>query len=443
MRIFKFKHAATGLVMIFGGVVMQAQNKFNASYATDSEVVVELQTSHTSIIVEPWNRNEVKIEAYIEDNDLSSEQNRQILESWNFDTRASESRISIRSNGGSSLLGPIQPRERSQRMNSLFNLFSPESDSVNPLRELRQMQFDFEAYNKDGVAYLEQWEQQVKQKLGDNAQVEVQTWSSGSGDSLQNQQMQQHMAAMNERLGMARAQFESQFGSMLEQMSQQFMGQMNQHPGFLIGESSQGASKSQRTIRLRVPQNARLVLEVRHGAVNLEGEIRNLHGLVSYASFEAETLSGENTRLRVSYAPVKIDLWNHGELQASYTPSFEIGTVGSLQLSSNSGDLKIGKILDTALISGTFGTIEITELAESFKLLNLQLNNSDLNLNIPNTSFNFVYNGSRSEISYPDILKTHRKQSYDSQYINGHHISVNSNTSINIQAQYSKVDLKL
>ena len=447
MRTFKFKLAAAGL-LIFGGIGMQAQNKFSASYETDSEVVVELQASHTSIIVEPWNRREVKIEAYLDDKDLSHEQSRQMLESWNFDTRASQSRISIRSNGGSALplgmpKGPTQPRERSQQMSSLLNLFSPDSDSVNPLRELYQMQFDFEAYNKDGAQYLEQWEQQVKEKLGDNAQVAVHTWSSGSGDSLQNQQMQQHMATMKERMEMVRAQMDSQFGSMLEQMSQQFMGQMNQQPGLLFGENSQGASKTQRIIKLRVPQNTRLVLEVRHGAVDLKGELNELHGLVSYASFTAETLSGANTRLRVSYAPVEIDVWNHGELYASYTPSFEIGTVGSLQLRSNSGDLKIGEILDTALISGTFGAIEIAELGKNFRLLDLKLNNSDLNLNMPNTSFNFVYNGSRSEITYPDTFKTQHEQSFDSEYITGHHKSVNPNANINIQAQYSKVDLKL
>lgn len=450
MKMFEFKNTVIALFLT-GGIGMHAQNKFNATYETDSEVVVELQANNTNIIVEPWNRDEMKIEAYLEKNELDQEENLQILESWSLDTQASRSKISIRSvgvTGSSSSFGipqrHIRPIEMPKRMSSLLEHFSQHSDSLNGFGTLREMQFDFDAYTKDGTAYLKQWEEQVKERLGDNAQVAVHTWSSSSGDSLGQMEMQQHMAVVNQRLKEAQARFEDRYGLMMQQMSERFLEQMHEHRSAFFSGNSRGNPNTdiKRTIKLRIPANARLVLRVRHGKVNLEGELKNLRAAISYTPFTAETLSGKYTILQASYAPVKIDNWQYGELQASYTPSCEIKTVRSLRLNSNSSDLKIGEILDTALISGTFGKIEVAQLGKNFNFVDLSLNNSDLQLRIPKNELDFAYHGSQSEINYPNGLDVDRKESYDAEIINSSHKPSNGSGSVNIRAQYSRVDLQ-
>lgn len=450
MKMLEFKFTVCVLLLV-GGVGMHAQNKFNATYQTDSEVVVELQANNTKIVVEPWNRNEVKIEAYLENDELSEEENLQILESWNLDTQASSSKIRIRSVGGMGFSNPfgiperpMRPIEMPQRMSSLLEHFSQHSDSVTGFGNLRDMQFDFDAYSKDGDAYLKQWEQQVKERLGENAQVEVHTWSSSSGDSLSQKEMQQHMATVNQQLKEAQARFDERYGSMMQQMSERFLEQMHEHRSAFFNDNGRENPKADvgRIIKLRIPANAHLVLRVRHGEVNLAGELKNLRAAISYTPFTAETLSGSNTVLQTSYAPIKIENWNYGELQTSYTPSCEIETVRSLRLNSNSSDLRIGEILDTALISGTFGKIEVAELGKKFSFVDFSLNNSDLDLRIPKNALDFAYHGSRSEINYPDGLKVDRKESYDAEIINSSSKPTNGGGSVNIRAQYSKVDLQ-
>ena len=74
-----------------------------------------------------------------------------------------------------------------------------------------------------------------------------------------------------------------------------------------------------------------------------------------------------------------------------------------------------------------------------FNSLNINLENSDLVLNLPDTAYHFTYTGTRSNLKYPKRLDAKVMESYESKMINGYNKSRNTNSSISISAKFSDV----
>lgn len=451
MKMSGFRIGMLLVTVLMGTVRFQAQEKFKGSYQTDPSVVVELQVQHTNVIVEPWKKNEVAVEAYLEDNDLTEQEKVRMLENWQLDTQGSPSRVSLRSTAGGGFSRPtdfpfmdVRPPIMPEMLHPLLDQISRHPMDSEAFARLRDMKFDFEAFSRNGDEYLSQWEKEVKERLGDDVKIEIQTWSNIPQDSLRSPQMNQQLQEMQQKMEQHRAMMEERLGNM-DEWVENMQRQMLQHQNSFFNRDSnnQSGSKPKRTVKLRIPEDARLVIRARHGEINLGGDIKNLKADISYAPFTATTLSGQNTQLKSSYAPVKIENWEYGELQTSYTPLCEIGTVESLRLSANSSDLKIGEISDTALLTGTFGKIQVDKVSKNFNLLDLNLSNSDLNLQLPDAPLDFAYHGSQSEISLPQDLKVDRTETYDTEILKARHKSGKNNGSVNIRAHFSQIDIQL
>jgi len=102
----------------------------------------------------------------------------------------------------------------------------------------------------------------------------------------------------------------------------------------------------------------------------------------------------------------------------------------------------IDKLEETGIIAGSFGELTINETGDDFKRLDISLENSDLILKLPNSSFNFTYNGSRSDVKIPEKLKANVMDSYGNQLINGFHKTRNTDNIININARFSDILIK-
>ena len=78
----------------------------------------------------------------------------------------------------------------------------------------------------------------------------------------------------------------------------------------------------------------------------------------------------------------------------SYVKDCKINSAKSIKLSSNASDVVIDELEETGIISGSFGELTINNTGNDFKRLDISLENSDLVLKLPSSSFNFTYNGS-------------------------------------------------
>ena len=57
----------------YGAVAQEKVEKLTESYKVDNESTVKLDTKHTNVVVETWNRNTIDVEAYVDADELSKE----------------------------------------------------------------------------------------------------------------------------------------------------------------------------------------------------------------------------------------------------------------------------------------------------------------------------------------------------------------------------------
>ena len=107
--------------------------------------------------------------------------------------------------------------------------------------------------------------------------------------------------------------------------------------------------------------------------LKISSVIHNLQGDISHAFLVADKIDGGETSINVSYSPVVINSWNLGTLNLNYVDKAQIKNVKNLVLNAKSSNINIETLSDTGIIDGSFGDLTISNLAETFKNLNLVL----------------------------------------------------------------------
>mgnify|MGYP001062834056 CR=1 FL=1 len=241
------------------------------------------------------------------------------------------------------------------------------------------------------------------------------------------------------------SQFEGANGSVTKTVTTSPNGKtvrMFYSTGANLNSSANVNEKLKRTLVIKMPKNAKIQLNVRHGHLNFDDDINNLRGSIAHATFTAKSINGKNNALDIAYSPVNIENWEHGSINMSYVKECNITAAKSIKLKANASDVVIDKLEETGIIAGSFGELTINETGDDFKRLDISLENSDLILKLPNSSFNFTYNGSRSDVKIPEKLKANVMDSYGNQLINGFHKTRNTDNIININARFSDILIK-
>ncbi len=159
-------------------------------------------------------------------------------------------------------------------------------------------------------------------------------------------------------------------------------------------------SKVKKVIKIKIPKKAKLKTNIRHGELKLSSVIYNLSGDISHAFLVADNIDGSDTSINVSYSPVVINNWNLGTLNLNYVDKAQIKNAKNLVLNSKSSNINIEVLTDTGIIDGNFGDLTISNLTESFKNLNLILENSDALVNLPkNIDYSMYFKGDRSKFN--------------------------------------------
>ena len=162
--------------------------------------------------------------------------------------------------------------------------------------------------------------------------------------------------------------------------------------------------------------------------VKLSSVLYNMEGEISHSSLLAESIDGSETSINTSYSDVLINNWLNGTLGLKFVDSALLKNAQGLSLTSNSSNVNIDYLSGNNIIDGSFGELTIHNILDSFKNLNLVLENSEAWLKIPSVEYNLMFNGDRSKFNNEyKKLKT----------INGN----NTNKSIIINAKYSNVTM--
>ncbi|WP_426430877.1 hypothetical protein ACPX19_00600 [Winogradskyella sp. HB-48] len=249
-----------------------------------------------------------------------------------------------------------------------------------------------EQFGEKYAKEMEKWGEEFGEKFGKEWEEKMEAWGERFGRQMERQaELLERQAERRERQVERAEEMELRRKEMQERKAA---------TGYARKLEFGNDSKVKKVIKIKIPKKAKLKTNIRHGELKISSVIHNLQGDISHAFLVADNIDGGNTSINVSYSPVIIKSWNLGTLNLNYVDKAQIKNVKNLVLNAKSSNINIETLSDTGIIDGSFGDLTISNLAETFKNLNLVLENSDALVNLPkNVDYNMYFKGSRSKFN--------------------------------------------
>jgi hypothetical protein len=97
----KYKHSLLLLVACISVGLVQAQQRYKESFKVGDDALVSVNTTYTNVIIETWNKNTVEVEAFVDGEELTAEERKEIFDNWSFDVLGNSKKVVVTSNEGS------------------------------------------------------------------------------------------------------------------------------------------------------------------------------------------------------------------------------------------------------------------------------------------------------------------------------------------------------
>ncbi|WGK63781.1 DUF4097 family beta strand repeat-containing protein [Croceiramulus getboli] len=310
-------------------------------------------------------------------------------------------------------------------------------------REMDRWLEEVEAWGEQFGKRMEDWGEQ----FGSRFEKSMEAWGEEFGEDLE-----KSMEAWGENFGKSMEKWGEEFGKKMEKWAEEHEGEWERyeeedergnkrtHIRVKVDTDNKSTPEVERTIIVRMPKNAELDLDVRHGKVKM-AEARNAKVDISHGELAVQRIDGGETFINAAYTPVSISQWNAGTLHTSYIKNCVLNQVRDIALESNSSDVRINNFQGRGMITGTFGELRIPSVGDSFESLSINLENSDMALQLPDVAFNFSYSGQQSSIRLPKGFEVKEMNNGDSKLITGSYKKGNNSKMIAITARYTEVIL--
>jgi hypothetical protein len=435
-------------------------------------VEVSVNTSYTNIIFETWNKTKVEVEAYIEGEKLSEKEKQQLMKNWNLNISGNSKKVSISTDGGNQSFAMtdmptmdfIGPMMENMVMPMIQNIKVPPLPE-DLLENLGNIQFDYEAFQKDEKGYMKKFEAQMDKKFGKDFQRKMEKWGERFNDSWDDEKADsigeaygQKMEAWGETYGKRMEAWGEAYGEKMEAWAEAMEKKYDNEDGnytktvtkspngtSIVIQGSRGSNvssgKGKKTIIIRLPKNAKTNVNIRHGNLKM-ADANNIKANLNYTPFSANSVDGGQTLINASYAPVVVNTWKQGTLNVKYVDNCSIETSQNITLQANSSDVRIGNITNQAFLSGSFGDLKIDKVSDGFETLDINLENTDAKVKVPVGAFSFYFNGKKSTLKYPKSLQLKESKNADRVLVKGFNQSNSTNKTITINSTYSNVSLQ-
>ena len=494
------------IILIMGTSVVWGQKKtktFHENYNVTNEVVLELNTSYADIEFETWNKNQVDITAVVELEDVSEEEANNYFKREPVKIVGNSKNISISTALGHrefvtyntedidiDFLHPFNGVGGAHNIAPLVELPElpelPEVMELPPLPPMNLQPFDYEAYKKDGEAYLKEWKKEFDKGFGKDYETKMEEWSKkmdlkrAESDKrrleMEKKREQVHQERL-EKLQEIQSQRMEIHGKVQEQMaksmtsgkqlreiqkdmktmtieidsadgkSREFIFMEERHPTapnvfYSIKKGGDKNLKVKKTIKIKLPKSTKIKMNVRHGEVILAENTKDLSATLSYSTLLASTIDGDKTYIDASYSPVSVQKWNYGQLKADYSEKVNIKEVENLTLNATFSDVTIENLLQKAFIKNNFGPLAINSISKDFTDLDINLQNVEFRCVLPKTAFNIAVYGTNSELVHPKELHMVKTKNGYNTLNKGYYINKTSGKSIIINSKFTEVVLQ-
>lgn len=279
----------------------------------------------------------------------------------------------------------------------------------------KEIEFHVKRHSKD----VEKWAEELSEDITNSMDIEV----------IVDEAME------------ARAEAERSRASAMEK-AERLSRQRPKAPKVVIKRlpSKSSHPKHTKRINIKLPKGVKSNLNVKYGQV-IYADVNNINANLKYASFKANTISGKETLMQVSYSPLQVNHWNEGTLVINDTKDCRINNVDRINLELISSELSINKIDTYGALTSAFGKLYVNGVGKDFEVLKVSLDNADTKINIPQTAFQFSYDGKYSKLDAQPTLHVKESQSGNRTIKRGYYLNNNHAKSINIVSDYSTVIL--
>lgn len=517
--------------LICGSLMAQQKlTKVSQSIKVDKDVIVDLNTNHCNIVFDTWNKNTIEIEAYVEGEKMNEEELEDALKHWDVDVDASSNKVSISTRGGHGSSSWSHSVSRScdgcedddQTVGAILNELKfeladmpnmhfemPEMPEIPEIPEIPEMpelpelpegvnaiKFDYDAYQKNGEKYLEEWSRNFESKYGKEYANKMEAWGNKFGKEWEEKYGKDYakkMEAWGEKFG---EEWGEKYAEKMEAWGERFAKQIEGQAKNIEVQAERMGAQAERieaqkaraeaykeraeehkrhakertkehkkhikeriilikdrekeverlfhskpnnnvkkTIKIKMPKGAKLKVNVKHGEIQFAANVDNLEADLQYTKLTAESINGSLTSINASYSPIYVTHWNLGELNLNHVKDVELENVKHLILNSVSSNIDVENLFGSAIIDGNIGDIKIFNIDDDFISLNMILQNNDAFIELPNVDCNVQYKGTRSHLKHP-------KQTKNEHVTNFSNGDLASGKNIIINAKYSHVTME-
>lgn len=158
--------------------------KSTESFNVDNDVVVEINTHHSDVVVQHWDKNEVLVETVLSVDGVSVEESKELFKTWEVEALGNSNKVVINSHPGfrfhtdfnidfdmSEFEIDIPEMDfdfepviaYALKFDSLNYPAPPEMPEEIAAKVLRQIEWDQASYEKDKEKYLKEWEEKQKE----------------------------------------------------------------------------------------------------------------------------------------------------------------------------------------------------------------------------------------------------------------------------------------
>lgn len=284
---------------------------------------------------------------------------------------------------------------------------------------------------------MEAWGEEFGEKFG----KDMEKWGEEFGKD-----MEKWGEEFGDKFGEDIEKWAEEFEKNAEEWAEKYEGQngKSNNTNVIILEGmndKHSGRKANKTIIVRMPKGTKTEVDVRYGELKMASAY-NMKATLNYSTLTANSIDGGNTLIDASYGPVFVNQWNNGRLNVNYVEDCRLNTVAVIELDSNSSDVTINELLTKGILSGSFGNLYLSKVAPNFKSLDVTLENTDAALHLPNTSFDFYYQGKKSQFTPSKSLKLTESNQSDQKSFKGFHKTKASGKTITIHANYSNVQFQ-
>lgn len=476
MKRMRFKSITMVVALMVIGVHGQKQSKtFNEVFNVNAETVLDINTSNVDIEFETWGKNQIAVEATIMLDGATDEEAKEYFEQGDIEIVGNSKKVSIVTDAGNAWGYKFSGGGFEDFDIDIpdFHFEIPEMPEIPemdiqdlqidlsdmPMPPVPEVEFDYEAYKKDGEEYLKKWQEKFDKGFNREYEKKMEAW--GEKMAAKQEAMAKRQEAMaekreamiekkmeaRERQMEARAVVMEKRAKEMEERKEHIMELREKHGNeptviYFSTENGNKKFKVRKSIKVKMPKGTKINMNVRHGAVKLAESTKNINAKLSYSTLWATIIEGDETTITTSYSPVSVKRWNYGLLQADYCDDVDLNEVLDLRLSATSSDVTIHRLLEQAIIHTKMGPLKINAISDSFKDIDISIENAEMTCDLPKSDFVITIDQTLSKLTTPESMALNRAQKDKSVVLTGYKKNINSARSIYINSKYSDVVLK-